>query len=112
MHTKNTVGIKGYGAYIPIYRLKTREIAEVWGKPEEGLPVEEVSVTGIDEDSVTMATEAAKYALKSARIDAREIGAVYVGSESKPYAVKPSGTIVAEAIDAVPNLTAADFEFA
>ncbi|MFH1285359.1 MAG: hydroxymethylglutaryl-CoA synthase, partial [Candidatus Micrarchaeota archaeon] len=40
------------------------------------------------------------------------IGAVYVGSESHPYAVKPTASIVAEAIGATPELTAADFEFA
>jgi hydroxymethylglutaryl-CoA synthase len=35
-----------------------------------------------------------------------------VGSESHPYAVKPTSTIVAEAIGAVPNTQAADWEFA
>jgi hydroxymethylglutaryl-CoA synthase len=35
-----------------------------------------------------------------------------VGSESHPYAVKPTSTIVAEAIGAVPNVQAADWEFA
>jgi len=37
---------------------------------------------------------------------------LYVGSESHPYAVKPTGTVVAEAIRASPNLTVADLEFA
>ena len=40
------------------------------------------------------------------------IGAVYTGSESHPYAVKPTSTIVAQAIGATPEMTAADFEFA
>jgi hydroxymethylglutaryl-CoA synthase len=35
-----------------------------------------------------------------------------VGSESHPYAVKPTSTIVAEAIGAVPATQAADWEFA
>jgi hydroxymethylglutaryl-CoA synthase len=35
-----------------------------------------------------------------------------VGSESHPYAVKPTSTIVAEAIGAVPTTQAADWEFA
>jgi len=35
-----------------------------------------------------------------------------VGSESHPYAVKPTATIVAEAIGAVPNTQAADWQFA
>ena len=63
------VGIVGYGAYVPSYRIKVEEIAKVWGDDP-------------------------------------------VGSESHPYAVKPSATIVAEAINATPDLTAADLEFA
>jgi len=35
-----------------------------------------------------------------------------VGSESHPYAVKPSSTVVAEAIGATPHTLAADWEFA
>ncbi|MDG6221380.1 MAG: hydroxymethylglutaryl-CoA synthase, partial [Candidatus Thermoplasmatota archaeon] len=41
-----------------------------------------------------------------------DIGAVYVGSESHPYAVKPTSGIVGEAIGATPVMTAADLEFA
>jgi hydroxymethylglutaryl-CoA synthase len=41
-----------------------------------------------------------------------DIGAVYVGSESHPYAVKPSGTVVAEALGIVPDVHIADLEFA
>ncbi len=37
---------------------------------------------------------------------------MWVGSESHPYAVKPSSTIVAEAIGATPGVQAADLEFA
>jgi hydroxymethylglutaryl-CoA synthase len=45
-------------------------------------------------------------------VDPEEIGAVYVGSESHPYAVKPTACTVGEAIGATPNMTAADYEFA
>ena len=45
-------------------------------------------------------------------VDPEEIGAVYVGSESHPYAVKPTACTVGEAIRATPNMTAADYEFA
>ena len=110
MKTFNTVGIVGYGAYIPINRLKAEEVSRVWGGAGE--PIEEKAVISMDEDAVTIAVECARSAVKRARIDASEIGAVYVGTESKPYAVKPCGTIVAEAIGATPNVTAADYEFA
>ena len=112
MKPKSLVGIVGYGGYVPAYRIKTSEIAKVWGRGGEELQVDEIAVAGMDEDSVTLAVEAARYAVKKAGINPKEIGAIYVGSESKPYAVKPSGTIVAEAIGASPHITAADFEFA
>lgn len=108
----NSIVIVGYGGYVPRYRIKGEEIARVWGRDRSELPTEEKSVSGLDEDTVTMAVEAARIALKRAGISPSKIGAVHVGTESKPYAVKPSGTIVAEAIGAVPRITAADFEFA
>ena len=37
---------------------------------------------------------------------------MWVGSESHPYAVKPTSTLVAEAIGATPHIQAADWEFA
>ncbi|MCD6363190.1 MAG: hydroxymethylglutaryl-CoA synthase [Synergistetes bacterium] len=110
------IGIVGYGSYIPWRRIKVEEISAQWGdNPEEkkkGLLVREKTVPALDEDSVTIAVEAAKNALKRAMIDPSAIGAVYVGSESKPYAVKPSSTIVAEALGIVPDVHAADLEFA
>lgn len=110
------VGIVGYGAYVPSYRIKVEEIAKVWGDDpvalSRGLVVNEKSVPSADEDTATIAVTAARYALARAQIDPQKIGAIYVGSESHPYAVKPSATIVAEAINATPDLTAADLEFA
>jgi len=109
-------GIIGYGAYIPRNRIKVEEIAKVWGADapsyKKGLMLEEKSVPSPDQDTITMSVEATRNALKRAGIDPREIGAVYVGSESHPYAVKPSGTVLAEAIGAVPECHTADLEFA
>ncbi len=109
-------GIVGYGAYVPRYRITPHEISKVWGGDGErwskGLNVREKSVPAMDEDVVTIATEAARLALKHSQVNPRDIEAVYVGSESHPYAVKPTATIVAEAIEATPDMTAADYEFA
>jgi hydroxymethylglutaryl-CoA synthase len=109
-------GIVGYGAYAPKYRIKVEEIAKVWGADapsyKRGLRLEEKSVPAPDQDVITMSVEASRNALKRAGIDPRKIGAVYIGSESHPYAVKPSGTVVAEAIGATPDVHCADFEFA
>lgn len=111
------VGIVAYGVYVPKWRIKVEEIAKVWGhdaeRCKETLLVKEKSVPSLDEDTATISVEAARNALKRApEINPGEIGALYVGSESHPYAVKPTATIVAEAIDATPSLTAADLEFA
>jgi hydroxymethylglutaryl-CoA synthase len=110
------VGIVGYGAYIPRHRIKLETIAEVWGADAEaykrGLMLYEKSVPAPDQDVITMTVESARRAVKRAGIDARHLGAVYVGSESHPYAVKPTGTVVAEALGATPSVHVADFEFA
>jgi hydroxymethylglutaryl-CoA synthase len=106
------VGIVGYGAYVPQYRLPGQEIARVWTNGLGGSPVKEKAVAGLDEDVITMSIEAARNALKRSQVDPSEIRAVWVGSESHPYAVKPTSTIVAESIGASPNIQAADWEFA
>ncbi|MCX6694983.1 MAG: hydroxymethylglutaryl-CoA synthase [Candidatus Altiarchaeota archaeon] len=110
------VGIVGYGGYVPRYRIKVHEIAKVWGDDGErfssSLGVFEKSVPALDEDAATISVEAARNAMKHSGVDPEDIGAIYVGSESHPYAVKPTATIVAAAIGATPNLTAADLEFA
>jgi hydroxymethylglutaryl-CoA synthase len=109
-------GIVGYGIHVPIYRIKVEEIAKVWGEDAEsikkGLNIREKSVPGRDEDAATIAVEAARRAVRHAGIDARRLGAVYVGSESHPYAVKPTATVVTEAIAAGNRVMAADLEFA
>ena len=112
-----TVGIVGYGACIPRHRIKVEEIAKVWGADapsyKKGLGLREKSVPAPDQDVITLSVEAARNALYRAdHVDPADIGALYIGSESHPYAVKPSGTIVGEAIGATPDIHVADYEFA
>lgn len=102
------VGISGYGAYIPINRMPTSEVGRVWVGGGYG-PNKEKAVAGEDEDTVTMSIEAARRAMAMAGV--KDVGAVFVGTESKPYAVKPTSTIVAEALGQRYTL-AADLEFA
>jgi len=110
------VGIIGYGTQIPRYRIKVEEIAKVWGADadalKQGLNLYEKSVPAPDEDCATLSVGAAKNALARAGIDPKLIGAVYIGSESHPYAVKPTGTIVSEALGICPYVHTADLEFA
>jgi hydroxymethylglutaryl-CoA synthase len=106
------VGFVGYGAYVPRYRLPASEVSRVWMEGQAALPIKEKAVPGLDEDVVTMSIEAARNALARSGVSPDDIRAVWVGSESHPYAVKPTSTLVAEAIGAVPNVQAADWEFA
>lgn len=124
------VGIAGYGAYVPRFRLPGSEISRIWMDEIEAAvkmphdskndlnarkassPIKEKAVPGLDEDTATMSIEAARNALGRSPIDPQEIRAVWVGSESHPYAVKPTGTIVAEAIGATPATQAGDWQFA
>lgn len=113
MRPDRPVGIVGYGAYVPRYRVHAHSIAQVWrGQDPGGLPVKTKSVPGPDEDVVTMSIEASRNALMRATIQPTDIRAVYVGSESHPYVVKPTGTIVAEALGIAGDTLSADFEFA
>jgi len=110
------IGIVSYGGSIPRLRIKADEIAKIWGKDgaqiSSGLGIFEKSVPSIDQDTATISVEAARAALKRCLIDPQDIGAIYIGSESHPYAVKPTGTIVGAAIGATPDVMVADYEFA
>ena len=109
-------GIMSYGSYIPTFRIKSEEIARVWGEDPEniknGIGIQSKSVPAPDEDVATISVEAARNAIRRRKINPRDIGAIYVGSESHPYAVKPTATIVGSAIGASFELFAADYEFA
>lgn len=110
------IGIVSYGVSVPRFRIKSSDIALAWGKDPDtiinGLGIMEKSVPSLDQDVATISVEAARAALARCNINPQDIGAIYVGSESHPYAVKPTGTIVGEAIGATPDLKVADYEFA
>ncbi len=117
----SSCGIIGFGCYLPRYRIRTEDIASFQGHDakmiKQSLMLLEKTVPGIDEDTATISVEAAKQAVARARkcdsnFSEEKVGCVYVGSESHPYAVKPTATIVAETLAMGNTFTAADFEFA
>ena len=69
MQPSTQVGFVGYGAYVPRHRLPATEVARVWRGGEGGLPVTEKAVPGPDEDTLTIALEAARNALARAGIE-------------------------------------------
>jgi hydroxymethylglutaryl-CoA synthase len=97
-------GIIGYGVYASRFRIKEENI--------------ERSVPFIDEDAITAAVEAGKLALIHSGIDSSQIGKIYVGSESNPYAVKPIASKVAQVLrlgeeeEDMQGVDAVDTEFA
>lgn len=109
-------GIISYGTYIPKYRIKIDSIADFWkkdgGEIKKGLGLSEKSVASIDEDATTLAIESAQIAIESGSIDLADIKALAVGSESHPYAVKPTSTIVGEILGIPHNYLAIDTQFA
>ena len=110
------VGIVSYGTYIPRHRIKPSQIASAWGKEaidiEKSIGVNEKSVACVDEDAVTLAVEATLNAIAPLNFDLSKIGAITIGSESHPYAVKPTSTTVAGLLGLPENLLAVDLEFA
>lgn len=110
------IGIVSYGTYIPTYRLQLADIARVWKKdPQEvvgSLGILEKSVPGVDEDAVTIALESALGCLSGFVGKPADIEVLFVGSESHPYAVNPTSTIVGEFLGIGNRYLAADLEFA
>lgn len=108
--------IVGFGMYIPSNRITVEEIARHWGRdPMEivsGLGVKEKAVAGEGEDSFTLAFEAARQAIQTSGIPSSQISAIFAGSESHPYAVKPTSGMLAAALELHPFSFCADLQFA
>ena len=109
-------GIVSYGTYVPVYRISLSDIAHAWEKNEKeimaSLGISEKSVPGVDEDAVTIAIEAGIGAVGASGKKSNCIEGLFVGSESHPYAVNPTSTIVGELLGIGNNYLASDLEFA
>ena len=88
------IGIKSFGAYVPVYRMTEAELGRAWGgRGGKG----ERSVANYDEDSLTMAVEAAIDCLNG--FDRKIVDGLYFASTTPPYDEKLSASIVAAATD-------------
>lgn len=107
--------ILSFGRSIPSLRIEAKTIAEQWKRGMEqadGLGIIEKAVAAADEDAFTLAWEAAEQALETGDIDRQKIGAIFAGSESHPYAVKPTSAMLVSSLKVNPFCRAADLEFA
>jgi 3-hydroxy-3-methylglutaryl CoA synthase len=86
------IGIVSYGSYVPYRRLKRAAIAQVLGVPAgKG----ERAIASFDEDSVSMAVEAARDALRAA--PACDVQALLFATTTPPYAEKLNAALIAAA---------------
>jgi len=109
------VNLLSLGVYIPNLRLDSSELVNNWQHSPQitnSLGVKQKSVANFDEDPLTMAVMASHRALKDSQIDPKSIGAVFVGSESHPYAVKPTSSMLGWWLGLGHDYLAFDTEFA
>ncbi len=82
-----------YGAYVPQYRAPLGEIQKFYGRP--GRPRSRALATpGLDEDTLTMAYEAAREALKGDR----GVGAVIVATQAPPFGLRKMSQTLSQAL--------------
>ncbi|MFP4085264.1 MAG: hydroxymethylglutaryl-CoA synthase family protein [Desulfobacteraceae bacterium] len=97
-------GISLCGSYIPVFRLDRNVIAEIW---QRGSLKGERSVANNDEDSVTMAVEAAMNCLS--RYPRHDIDGLYFATTTPVYREKMNSTLIGTAVDLNRNIYTCDF---
>jgi hydroxymethylglutaryl-CoA synthase len=100
-----SVGILGYGVYVPLYRIKKEEIAKAWDTAGRG----ELAVTAADEDAVTMAVEACHNALRQGEASGAQVEAIYLASNSTPYLEHSSASVIADSLLCKEEVELAEF---
>lgn len=104
------IGITSFGGYIPRLRLQRKAVymANAWIAPGLiGKASGERSIANWDEDSVTMAVEAARDCING--FDKERIDAHFMASLSFPFSDRQNAGIVARALNLKEELEAADF---
>lgn len=87
-------GIMSLGAYLPYHYLTRTALGQAWGgKGGKG----EKSIADVDEDSVTMAVEAAMGCFRF--MDRKDVNALYFASTTGPYAEKSHSALISVACD-------------
>jgi 3-hydroxy-3-methylglutaryl CoA synthase len=99
-------GICAYGVYIPLYRLALSEIAAATGGfAQDG----EKAVANFDEDSITMATEAALCCLNSKNeTDRATVQGLYFATTTSPFKEKQSAVTISTALDLASEIQTLD----
>jgi 3-hydroxy-3-methylglutaryl CoA synthase len=105
-----TIGLTGFGGYIPRLRLQRKSIAQAnaWVAPNfMGKGKGERSMANWDEDAVTMAVEAARDLLGTDD-DRSHVDALYFGSTTMPFKDRLNSGIISAALTLDENIRAVD----
>ena len=80
--------IAGLGTYVPRYSLSAEAVTEAWGQ-FHGAGIERTAVPAADEDTLTMAHEAATNALDAAGTDPADVEGLLVATTTPPTEEEP-----------------------
>ncbi|MBQ1968214.1 MAG: hydroxymethylglutaryl-CoA synthase family protein, partial [Flavobacteriales bacterium] len=98
------VGIDSIAYYVPQLYLDIETLAVkrdiVPAKLQKGLGLTAMAICDAGEDAATMAAEAVLRLIENENIDPRDIGRLYMGTESALDAAKPTATYVSEIVEA------------
>ena len=97
------VGITSYGAYIPWHRMKREDCVKAWGG--FAMPGER-AVAYYDEDSLTMAVEAAMDCLTG--LDSKKVDGLFFATTTSPYKERQCSSIIAMPLDLRRDIRTAD----
>ncbi|UTF55375.1 zinc ribbon domain-containing protein [Natronosalvus rutilus] len=104
----NRLGIAGVGAYAPGYRLTAEAVTEAWGQ-FQGAGISETAVPAGDEDTLTMAYEAAQRALEVADAEPGTITHLLLGTTTPPYEEEALGPRLASFLGLTSSLESRQF---
>lgn len=96
----NTVGIDDMALYIPSLYLPIETLAKERGIPFEklnkGLGLVKIAIPDVHEDAATMAANVVAELIERNKINPRDVGRIYMGTESALDGAKPTATYVLE----------------
>lgn len=107
-------GIKAYGVAIPKRRIDAMAIWDVWKNVSkdilEKMGMKERTVTGPDEDPISLGVDAAKNCLKQAGVAPETLDALIFCSETNPYQTKSAASVIQDILGLRHDIFATDVQ--
>jgi hydroxymethylglutaryl-CoA synthase len=104
MTQQTTIGIDDMALYVPALYLELSDLATARGiayeKLKHGLGLERMAVTDCHEDAATMAAEAILELFNKNKLNPKDIGRIYLGTESALDGAKPTATYAVGMVEA------------